>query len=163
MSRPVSAAEHPRLFHVSHEEFEAGSWINPGRYGASNLYPTAQAPNIGADQIGALLWEAALETARLAIAPTAVSRLRCVFAAETIQFARDFRDRFRPGAAIYTAAPWSDALLFRGDFGIVTNIDLTAPFLSYMPAGAVRYWTEPPGGEIEVLVGGPMTVLERSE
>ncbi|MEE7451546.1 hypothetical protein MRF4_29335 [Methylobacterium radiotolerans] len=150
----------PRLFHVSREDYETGSWINPGRYGSASLYPTAQAPDIKAGQVGAILWEATLETARLAIAPTAVSRLHCVFAAETIELAQDFRNRFRPGASIYAAVPWHDARLFRGDFGLVTNIDPAAPFLAYMPAAAIRYWSEAPGADVEVLVGGPMTVLE---
>ncbi|PJI55527.1 hypothetical protein CTI14_03995 [Methylobacterium radiotolerans] len=86
-----------------------------------------------------------------------------MFAAETLNMARSFRDRFRPGAGIYAVEPWHDATLFRGDFGIVTDIDPAAPFLDYMPKGAIRYWTEPPGDQIEVLVGGPVTVVKRVE
>jgi hypothetical protein len=153
----------PRLFHVSRTEHEPGDIISHGRYGAASLEPTAKALHLEQGQIGALVWEAALETARLACAPGAVSRLRCVFAAETIALARRFRDGFRPDAGIYAVEPWHDAPLFRGDFGIVTDINPAEPFLSYMPAGALRYWTAPPGEQVEVLVGGPVTVLERVE
>ncbi|MCJ2054758.1 hypothetical protein [Methylobacterium sp. J-070] len=86
-----------------------------------------------------------------------------MFTAETIALARQFRDGFRPGAGIYAVEPWPDALLFRGNFGIVTDIDPAEPFLAYMPEGALRYWTEPSGDQVEVLVGGPVTVIERIE
>jgi hypothetical protein len=48
-----------------------------------------------------LLWEAALEAARLMRFPEAVSRLDCTFACFREEEARAFRDRFRSDSKIY--------------------------------------------------------------
>lgn len=149
----------PLLFHVSTTDHQPGDNLSPGFYGAGARIPTGGAPSIEPTQLGALLWEFTLETARLAVAPSAPSRLRCLFAAETLGMARTFRDRFRSSAQIYSVQPWADAVLFRGAFSIVTDVDPAAPFIHYMPAEALRYWTEPPGEQVEVIVGGCMTVV----
>ncbi|CAA2108979.1 hypothetical protein MBUL_04472 (plasmid) [Methylobacterium bullatum] len=99
-----------------------------------------------------------METARLALAPEAVSRLDCLFTWETLDLARAFRDRFRRGSAIYEVEPLSDARVYRGDFGLISNNVPSGAFVDFMPPIAVRYWTEPPGEQVEVLVGGPVNV-----
>lgn len=149
----------PTLYHVAPNGAVIGEHLVHRRYGtaARQFGPSNTAINGG--DLGALMWEMALETARLALAPGAVSRLDCLFACETEDMARAFRDRFRAGSAIYAVEPWADAKMYRGDYGLISNNVPGGPYLDFMPPIAVSYWTKPPGEEVEVLVGGPADVI----
>lgn len=147
-----------RLYHVSPAGYGPGGHFTRGRYGSAARQFGPATAKIESPQLGAVMWEMAMETARLALAPEAVSRLDCLFTWETLDLARAFRDRFRRGSAIYEVEPLSDARVYRGDFGLISNNVPSGAFVDFMPPIAVRYWTEPPGEQVEVLVGGPVNV-----
>lgn len=146
------------FYHVGPAVYGVGDHIPHGRYGSAAKQHVPGGPAIDGGSLGALMWELSLETARQALAPEAVSRLDCLFACETVEMARTFRGKFRVGSQIYEVDPWPDTKLYRGDYGLI-SIDVPGgPFVDFMPPIAARYWTEPPGEHVEVLVGGPVTV-----
>ena len=49
--------------------------------------------------------------------------------------------------------------MYRGDYGLITHTKRSAPYIEYMSADALRYWTALPTGMVEVLVGGPVRVV----
>ncbi len=146
------------LYHVAPAVYGVGDHIPHRRYGSAVKQYRPGGPEIGGGFLGALMWEMALETARQALAPEAVSRLDCLFACETVEMARTFRDGFRAGSQVYEVDPWPDAKLYRGDYGLISTNVPGGPYADFMPPIALRYWTQPPGDHVEVLVGGPVTV-----
>ena len=146
------------LFHVSPPGYSIGDHITHGRYGLAARQFHAGFTAIGGPNLGALMWEVALETARQAVAPEAVSRLDCLFACEALDHARAFRDQFRPASVVYEIEPWPDAKLFRGNYDFISANVSDGSFVDVMPPVAIRYWTELPGGQVEVLIGGPADV-----
>ena len=83
------------FFHVNRPGLCVGEVIEPGHFGALHAADTAaQQP---ADPNG----EHLRERIRLAEFSLKPSRMRSIFVWETLADARDFRDPFRPGSAIY--------------------------------------------------------------
>lgn len=150
-------------FHVSYTSHGVGTILYPGRFGTYLRDIRYGAYSENADHFRFALIEMALETARLALAPEAPSRLNCIFIADTLQFAEVFRDQYRPGATIFSVQPEGEAFEPR-----VCNYDLITrprsgapPFFGYMPEEAVKYWTDPvPTGDFpELLYPGPLRVV----
>ena len=148
-----SPTEAPIWFHVSTRLWRPGEQIPAGHFG-DMLRQTGGA----ADQKFTMWWELVFETYRHAfgIQP---SRLHCVFVTETLGVALAFRDRFRGGTArIYrVSALHPDTPTFRGDFEVFGQIQSA---LDELPERARRYWTETERITPEVLVGGPVVVVE---
>ena len=93
----------PNFFHVAGPGLRVGEIIQPGKWGRETL-AFAQRGRRGIQQDSDainLIWEAALEAARIVRFPEATSRLDCVFACFREEDARAFRDRFRPDHKIY--------------------------------------------------------------
>lgn len=154
-------------FHVSAAAHEAGTILQPGRHGDKIRqfhYGTYAAD---ADSFSLVMREMLLETARVAVANDAPSRLNCVFVAGTIEFARMFRDGFRQGATILIVEPEGLPLVPRAcSFSLIsTPKNGTPTYISYMPIEAVQYWTTPPadGDLIELLYPGPLRVTGIAE
>lgn len=119
-------------------------------------------PN-GAD-IASVMWEIALEAARIAAFPALPSRFDCVFVWETQDHSVRFRDRFRPGRPIFIVRPFGDAehLKHRGDFGIL-DAAYQAPYADYMAEGSKRYWSAEPSDMVEVILSAPVRVIGRHD
>lgn len=146
------------LYHVAPSGYDVGDHIAHRRYGSAARQYCPGGPAVDGSVLGNVMWEMALETARQALAPDAVSRLDCLFAWETAEMARSFRDRFRLGSLIYEVEPLLDAKTHRGDFDLISSNVPGGPFVDFMPPLALQYWTLPPKERVEVLVGGPVTV-----
>ncbi len=150
-------------FHVSSAAHDAGTILEPGRHGdfirLFHYGSYADSP----DSFSHVMREMLLETARLAVANDAPSRLNCVFVTSTIEFARLFRDGYRKGAKILSVAPEGAPLTPRAcSFSLIsTPRDGTPSYISYMPAQAIQYWTNPAaeGDLIELLYPGSLRVL----
>lgn len=154
-------------FHVSHEAHQIGSILMPGHFGRDLRHVCyGHCPATAAD-FRLKLVEMALETARLSVAPTAPSRLNCTFVAETIDFARAFRDSFRPRAAIFTVVPVGELQTPRAcNYSLITRARNGAPpFYEYMPDEAIRYWADaiPEGDLPELLYPGPLQITAIAE
>jgi hypothetical protein len=105
-----------------------------------------------------LIWEGALEAARLAHFPAAVSRLDCVFACFREEDARVFRDRFRPDRKIYRVELIDpDTPVTIADYGAITEAEL-GPYVEMAARMAVHYWKAMQPRFPEALIGGPVRV-----
>jgi hypothetical protein len=148
------------LYHVSSAQLVAGQILQPGAWGRTTRQFRRNGP--GLTDIGdakTLAWESCLETARRVLAPTAPSRLECVFACETLVGAATFRARFRTNATVYEVEPeTSTSLSFVADYELITDAG-DEPFVDTWVNAATRYWTSVPRGIAEVLIGGNVRVL----
>jgi hypothetical protein len=87
-----------------------------------------------------LIWEGALEAARLARFPDAVSRLDCVFAWFREEEAQAFRDRFRPDHKVYRVELIDpDTPVTIADHGAITDAE-AGPYVEMAARMAVPYW-----------------------
>jgi hypothetical protein len=105
-----------------------------------------------------LIWEAALEAARLVRFPEAVSRLDCVFACFRQEDARAFRDRFRAGHKIYRVElidPETPVTI--GDYGAITDAE-PGPYVEMAAQIAAMYWNATQLRFPEALIGGAVRV-----
>lgn len=147
-------------FHVTLAQWNIGDIIDPGSHGRNwGIYrPNGPMPTPG--DIASVMWEIALETARQAIDPGKPSRFDCVFAAETVDAATSFRDSFRPTGSIVTVEFPLTMKVHRGDMAVM-DTQQTAAYATYMAPAAIRYWRDKPTGFVELLIGGPVTVVGR--
>jgi hypothetical protein len=89
-------------FHVGKPGLAPGTVLHPGNWGKrTREFSPAGKVLTNATDAQNLMWELALETARLLSAPNSPSRLDCVFTCETLADAQAFRDQFRKGDAVY--------------------------------------------------------------
>jgi hypothetical protein len=150
-----------RFYHVSAAGLIVGQTLLPGRWGEqARQFGRKRRALSDLNDAKTLVWETTLEAARRATAPSSVSRLECVFACSTESDAVKFRDRFRPGAAIYAVETMADCATHFGDYDLITN-GTDEPFIDYWVNRALRYWVEHPTGICEVLVGGAVQVVGR--
>ena len=148
-----------RSFHVTNGSIFAGDVIEPGRHSAQYRQFRPGGPMPTPQSISNLLWELALEAARVAATPEKPSRFDSVFAWETLEDARWFRDHYRSEfGSILEVEFEADIPLHRGSFDLITAKHDTA-YVDFMGVGAGRYWIEPPTGRVELLIGGPITVM----
>jgi hypothetical protein len=151
-------------YHVTTADLVPGFQLTPGEWGKKIRSYVAGGPAPTWQTGQTLLWETALETARLALAPHAPSRLDCVFATQTLDGAREFRDKFRPQGKIY-AVSGSDEHIFRGDFGAISRgYGLTGSYVDTYSKQSVAYWSGTPGDAlVEVLSSATMQVINKVE
>jgi hypothetical protein len=151
------------FYHVSGEPLASGLVLEPGRFGhAVRRTNSAGGVPLEGSNAMVLIWETALETARQLLAPGAPSRSGCVFAMATLGDARAFRDRFRPGVHIYEVTCSDEMPTHRGDYDAITDPPRDGTHvLDFMPDFAINYWRSIPRGVVEVLIGGPTTVVRR--
>ena len=140
-----------------------GTVIQPGRAGQQyRRFVKGVAPGPSQDLMSGLVWEAVLEAARLAIDPSLPSRLNCVFGFKTKEAAVAFRDRHRPpGTPIFKIEAVSGSPVFAGDLDLITSTAAGA-IVDIWSQGAVKYWRDQPAGVSEVLIGGPVTIVEKA-
>jgi hypothetical protein len=160
-----------KYFHVSPKPWSVGEVIEPGAFGRTTLSvadghisPTPDAhgaPGIAPHLAFMLMREAAVEAARLAGFSNAPSRLKCVFVTATIEDARAFRDRFRPGAEIYEVDVNDNLLRHPGNFEAITRPTKGAPYVASFADMAMSYWRDTPTGPglVEILIGGPVAII----
>ena len=92
-------------FHVSPVAHQVGTILEPGRHGDKIRQFHYGNYAADADSFSLVMREMLLETARVAVANDAPSRLNCVFVTSNIQFARMFRDGYRSVASILGVEP----------------------------------------------------------
>ncbi|MCK0208355.1 hypothetical protein MWN33_09960 [Starkeya koreensis] len=138
-------------YHVTIASLFPGDVIRPERHAALYRQFRPGGPMPAPDFIANLLWELALEAARAAGAPNKPSRLASVYAWETLEAARLFRERRGPEAAILAVEFGSDAPLHRGDFDLISSGNPTTAYVDYMSETAARYWLDPPVGIVVTL------------
>jgi hypothetical protein len=154
----------PTYYHVSPTDHAIGTTLQPGHFGTfmkqfvkgGGVVP----PNI--KFCYDLTWEAALETSRILSAPTAPSRLNCIFACTSLEAAILFRDKYRVGAGIFQIKVAEDTPVFTGDLGAISSTKAGMPFLDIWVSAATRYWTDQPGNSAEILIGGTATVIAKA-
>jgi hypothetical protein len=149
-------------FHVGKPGLAPGTVLHPGNWGKrTREFSPAGKVLTNATDAQNLMWELALETARLLSAPNSPSRLDCVFTCETLADAQAFRDQFRKGDAVYEVQYDDGTPTHPGNFQAITYSNSTAPFVDHKSSLAISYWRDPPTGIKEVLVGGPVTVVRQ--
>lgn len=149
-------------FHVAPPGLLSGAVVAPGSWGRQiRQFSPASHPTSGPNwQV--TMWEVALESARVARAPSAVSRLDCVFASSNLEAALQFRQKYRQNSAVYEVLlPDQEDSIFRGDFSLISESILKGPYAEIYPPIALRYWIQPPVGTIELLIPVPVTVAQR--
>lgn len=148
-------------FHVTSRSYRAGDLIHPGNWGRQTRRFGAGLEPIPPDS-GAiiLLWEIALESVRRSVAERLPSRLDCVFACETEEHAALFRNQYRSGAAIVKIDYSYSTPIHIGDFGLISRVGNAGPYVDFMIEHALRYWTNTPSGLSEILIGGPVQVVD---
>jgi hypothetical protein len=149
-------------FHVAPSDLPLGELL-PGHFG--RLIRAFSKEGRSLADLGdakVLTWESCLELARRLKAPHAPSRLNCTFACFSEKDATTFRDRFRQGWAIFQVATIDEPAIHLGNYDLIT-VGTADPFVDYWVDRAIRYWQEAPrdGAMVEVLIGGPVTVLRR--
>lgn len=150
------------FFHVSLPAWNAGDVINPGNWGRQLSALGTTGIVIGTDFrplefAKTAMWEASLETARLAIDPALPSRLNCVFLTDDLNHARDFRNRYRGGQTIYTCNPVAAGVIQHAADFIHLDTGHQA-WVSEMPRKCMDYWRLPPAGMKEIIYAGPVIV-----
>ncbi|MDR7029830.1 hypothetical protein [Rhizobium rosettiformans] len=111
------------------------------------------------DSIALLLWEVALESARMSLDQQLPSRLDCVFASPDVAAARRFRDAYRPGGIIYETDIVGSPAIFVGDSALISNGIPAHPYADIMSARARQYWLTTTPEEPELVVAGSLQVL----
>jgi hypothetical protein len=150
----------PDFFHVAGPGLRVGEIIQPGKWGREML-AFAQRGRRGIQQdsdVINLIWEAALEAARIVRFPEATSRLDCVFACFREEDARAFRDRFRPDHKIYRLElidPETPVTI--GDYGAITDAE-PGPYVEMAAKMAATYWNASQPRFPEALIGGAVRV-----
>src|SRR5690349_12766934 len=155
----------PNFFHVADPGLRVGEIIQPGKWGRETL-AFAQRGRRGIQQDSDainLIWEAALEAARIVRFPEATSRLDCVFACFREEDARAFRDRFRPDHKIYGVELINPATpVTIGDYGAITDAE-PGPYVEMAAQIAATYWNALKPRFPEALIGGPVRVTSIAE
>lgn len=148
------------MFHVEPKGLLAGAVITKGSWGKQIRQFRNGGPLITDNQTAVdMMWEAALETARLLIAPMAPPRFDCVFVCSTRAGAKRFRDTYRPNSAIYSVEPINkSAVTHIGDFDLLTpGAD---PYVPRMAENSALYWSRQHRPSTpEILVGSDVRVL----
>ena len=148
-----------QFYHVTIASLWDGDTIEPGRHGKNFRQFRPGGPMPTPEGIASIMWEVALESARVATDPLKPSRLNCVFAFETLACARRFKAKHRTDGSILKIGVANGIGCHRGDFDII-SAGTSAAYVDYMSDGANRYWTAEPTGFVEVLIGGPVRVIE---
>jgi hypothetical protein len=148
------------FIHVSHALHNVGDVIEPGAFGRSVRQWSKNKPTDSPEALKNVIWESALESVRMVAKPEAPSRLACVFACRSQADATRFRDRFRVGAGLYAIEPAPPCPTFFGDYDLITDSSFE-PFVDHFSQRSVRYWTQEASGMCEVLIGGPVKVMQR--
>lgn len=146
------------FLHVAPAGLQRGHVVQPGWWGrCSRQWQKGGQTFTNHQDAYILVWEVALETARRTLRPNAPSRLNCVFACCSQSEAVIFRDRFRPNNQVNSIEVGSNVSQFVADYDVITN-SIDGPFVDTFVDQALHYWTKPPAGMREVLIGGPVTV-----
>lgn len=151
------------FYHVSMEPRQIGDVIPHGRFGEMYRQYRPGGPMPDARTLNSLFWEIALESSRQVAVPDAVSRLNCIFACEQLEHAVHFRDGYRAnGGLIYRCVPVDAAIpIHRGDFTAISAQEgEPRPYVDFMSEAALRYWRGEPSAIVEVLIGGPIRIIE---
>jgi len=148
-------------YHVSTRPWLPDSVIEPGHWGAlarafGNQPGGMAFANI--QQAKTMIWEMGLELSRKLSAPTAPSRLDCVFCTEDLPSAQAFRDRIVKGGMIYVVEVDEETNTHVGNYDALTTVPQGA-LLDVVVAACKSYWTDTPTGIRELLVGGNVTVV----
>ena len=110
-----------------------------------------------------ILWELSLEASRRGYDPSLPSRLDCVFACESLQDALTFRDKHRTSGHVYPVeVANSGTRVFRGDYNLISHGPKWGGYTDYLPVNALRYWSEPPSGMVELLIAGAVRISKVS-
>jgi hypothetical protein len=149
------------LYHVSGRPWLPGSVIQPGHWGALARTFGSQPGGMAfanIQQAKTMTWEIGLELSRKLAAPTAPSRLDCVFCTEDIPSANTFRDIIVKGGMIYVVQVDEQTNMHTGNYDALTSTPQGA-LLDVIVAACKSYWTDTPTGIREIIVGGNVTVV----
>jgi hypothetical protein len=143
----------PIYYHVSTVTHPPGFVIPHGRFGSlfTNRPATVEDGFV-------MTWEAVLETARRLVAPTAPSRLNCLFACDTLSAAKTFQSNYRKAGTILKVEVGIEVPTFSGNFDLISFAQ-GGSFIERWASNAIQYWGEPHDGMVEVVIGGPVTVV----
>jgi hypothetical protein len=124
----------PIYYHVSMVTHLPGFVIPHGRFGSlfSNRPATVEDGFV-------MTWEAVLETARRLVAPTAPSRLNCLFACETLSAAKTFQSNYRKDGTILKVEVGIEVPTFAGNFDLI-SYKQGGTFIERWARNAIRYW-----------------------
>jgi hypothetical protein len=148
----------PIYFHVAPPGLLPGHIIQPGTWGQKmRIYGKGGQTFSDHSSAYDLIWEIVLEATRRALAPTAPSRLDCVFGCCSEADALAFRDKVRPGHQVYQIQVSPEIGTYVADFDAITNLP-GGPFVDMFVEQARRYWTSSPVGTCEALIGGSAVI-----
>lgn len=150
---------HDRWIHVSICPWSRGSIIQPGHWGRSarKFCPGGRSLNFHDDAL-IFSWEIALETARIAYAPSKPSRFDSVFLSANIESAQSFKDQYQKAGRLYEVAMCDPHASFHiGSWDLILS-DIERPYVDVLPLLAREYWLSTPRGHREIVVGGSVMI-----
>jgi hypothetical protein len=73
-----------------------------------------------------------------------------------------FRDKYRgPRASIFEVDAADDIGIYIGDFDLISTLITGTAFVDTWSSRAIKYWSDPPNGIQEVIIGGPVTIVKK--
>lgn len=153
----------PEYYHVSVIDHAIGTILQPGRSGLQYRQYVTGGGVVPANHHNAynLTWETVLEATRRLSVPHFPSRLNCIFATTTEDAAKAFRDKWRAGSPIFKIDVAEDIPTFIGDLGSLNNSKPGDTFIDYWIETAIKYWKDQPPGATEILIGGPVKIVQK--
>lgn len=152
-------------FHCAPIPLTAGSIIEPGNWGRIiNSYSLADM-----NSMIVAFRETLLENARLKFAPDKPSRLNCIFACPSAEGLRSFcQNNGRIRDIAYQVEPIDlGASIHAGDYNLAT-LPILLPgaqqqyfYMKELPQRFKDYWQGVPTETVEILIGGPVRIVDR--
>jgi len=144
------------LYHCAPMSLEVGGVIRSGNWGRIVRATSIAGVNDGTSKI---IFELAYEHSRLLHNPSAPSRLDCIFCCPTLEEAQAYRAAQQPTGIIYKVSPIHPNTAMHVTswplWGLGTGLNFDQSLIRLKD-----YWTATPTGQREVLVGGPVRIID---
>jgi hypothetical protein len=143
-------------FHCAPLPLLADSVVEPGNWGRIIRMYT---PNDGAT-FAVAYRESLLEHFRQRHCPNKPSRLNCVFACPSVEIAQAYKAKWGRLNFIYEVEQITPAGVHLGDYELAL-FQSDVPYFDNFPDRAALYWSDDPKQNPEVLLPGPVRILQR--
>ncbi len=151
-----AVTEHRAFYHCAPMSLEVGGVIRSGNWGRIVRATSIAGVNDGTSKI---IFELAYEHSRLLHNPSAPSRLDCIFCCPTLEEAQAYRAAQQPTGIVYKVSPIDPNtpvhLTSWSLWGLGTGLNFSQSQMRLKD-----YWTAAPTGQREVLVGGPVQIVD---
>lgn len=147
---------HGAFYHCAPMSLEVGSVIRSGNWGRIVRATSIAGVNDGTSKI---IFELAYENSRLLHNPSAPSRLDCIFCCPTLDEAQAYREAQQPTGIIYKVLPLDPSTPIHVTSWLLWGLGTGSNFTQSQKR-LKDYWTATPTEQREVLVGGPVQIID---